>query len=74
MSMLAQITDAVEAAFAEYKKEFGENAQITDGTEFVTVFNNCALIVRAKGDTLKTEFIGGKPYQVDMTLAIYEGV
>lgn len=32
MGMLAQISDAVNAAFAEYKKEFGENAQITDGT------------------------------------------
>lgn len=74
MGMLAQISDAVNAAFAEYKKEFGENAQITDGTEFVTVFNNCALIVRAEGDTLKTEFIGGKPYQVDMSLAIYDEV
>lgn len=42
--------------------------------EFVTVFNNCALIVRAEGDTLKTEFIGGKPYQVDMSLAIYDEV
>lgn len=74
MGMLAQISDAVNAAFAEYKKEFGENVQITDGTEFVTVFNNCALIVRAEGDTLKTEFIGGKPYQVDMSLAIYDEV
>lgn len=74
MGMLAQINDAVNAAFAEYKKGFGENAKITDGTEFVTVFNNCALIVRAEGDTLKTEFIGGKPYQVDMSLAIYDEV
>lgn len=28
----------------------------------------------AEGDTLKTEFIGGKPYQVDMSLAIYDEV
>lgn len=74
MGMLAQISDAVNAAFAEYKKEFGENTKITDGTEFVTVFNNCAMIVRAESDTLKTEFIGGKPYQVDMSLAIYDEV
>ena len=40
MGMLAQISDAVNAAFAEYKKKFGENTQITDRTEFVTVFNN----------------------------------
>ena len=44
MGMLAQISDAVNAAFAEYKKEFGENTKITDGTEFVTVFNNICLL------------------------------
>ena len=54
--------------------EFVENAQFIVGTEFVTVFINCALIVLAEGDTLKTEFIGGKPYQVDMSHAIYDEV
>ena len=71
MGMLAQISDAVNAAFAEYKKEFGENTKITDGTEFVTVFHNCARIVREEGDTLKPEFISCKPYHVEMSLTIY---
>ena len=55
------------------KKKFGEDVKLEDGDEFVTVFNNAALIISLEDNTLKTKFIGGKPYQVDMTLAIYEG-
>lgn len=61
---MEQIQNAVLAAFEEFKKEFGENAKLEEGDEFVTVFNNC---------TLREWFIGGKPYRVDMSLAIYEG-
>lgn len=73
MDMLKQLDDAVKAAFAEFKKEFGEDARLEDGDEFVTVFNNAALIVGLEDNTLYTKFVGGKPYRVDMTLAIYEG-
>lgn len=73
MDMLKQIDEAVGAAFAEFKKEYGEDVKLEDGEEFVTVFNNAVLIVGLEGATLKTKFIGGKPYQVDMTLEIYEG-
>lgn len=73
MDMLKQLDDAVKAAFAEFKKEFGEDARLEDGDEFVTVFNNAALIVGLEDNTLYTKFVGRKPYRVDMTLAIYEG-
>ena len=73
MDMLKQLEDAVKAAFNEFKKEFGEDARLEDGDEFVTVFNNATLIVGIEDNTLHTKFVGGKPYQVDMTLAIYEG-
>lgn len=72
MDILKQLDEAVSAAFAEFKKEFGLDAKLEDGDEFVTVFNNAVLVISLEGDTLKTHFIGGKPYQVDMTLAIYE--
>lgn len=72
MDMLKQLDDAVKAAFAEFKKEFGEDTRLEDGDEFVTVFNNAALIVGLEDNTLHTKFVGGKPYRVDMTLAIYE--
>ena len=73
MDMLKQLDEAIGAAFAEFKKECGEDVKFEDGDEFVTVFNNAVLIVGLEGTTLKTKFIGGKPYQVDMTLEIYEG-
>lgn len=73
MDMLKQLDEAVGAAFAEFKKEYGEDVKFEDGDEFVTVFNNAVLIVGLEGTSLKTKFIGGKPYQVDMTLEIYEG-
>lgn len=40
--------------------------------EFVTVFNNCVLIVSLENGDLKTKFIGGKPFEVDMTLSLYQ--
>lgn len=73
MDMLKRLDEAVGAAFAEFKKEYGEDVKFEDGDEFVTVFNNAVFIVGLEGTNLKTKFIGGKPYQVDMTLEIYEG-
>lgn len=73
MDILKQLDEAVNAAFTEFKKEFGQDVKLEDGDEFVTVFNNAALVISLEDNTLKTKFIGGKPYQVDMTLAIYEG-
>ena len=37
------------------------------------VMNNCTLIISIEDGTLRERFIGGKPYRVDMSLAIYEG-
>lgn len=73
MEALKQIDEAVNAAFAEFRKEFGEDARLEEGEEFVTVFNNCSLIIGIENGTLKEKFIGGVPYKVDMTLAVYEG-
>ena len=64
-----EIFEAIDLAIQKFEEEFGE---LKDGAEFVTVFNNCALIISFKDGDLKTNFIGGKPYEVDMTLSIYE--
>lgn len=34
--------------------------------------NNCVLVISLQDATLKYDFIGGKPLQVDHTLRIYE--
>lgn len=73
MEAWKQLDEAVGAAFAEFNKQFGEDARLEEGDEFVTVFNNCTLITSIENGTLKEKFIGGAPCKVDMTLAIYEG-
>ena len=66
---MEELEKAVVLAMQKFKEEFGE---LEDGDEFVTVFNNCVLIISLENRHLKTNFIGGKPYEVDMTLSIYE--
>lgn len=68
-----QLDEAIRRAFDEFKKEFGEDAKLENGDEFVTVLNNAVLIVSLENGTLKTNFIGGAPFRVNMTLDIFEG-
>lgn len=66
-----EFENAVNMAFEKFKEEFGKDAKLQDGEALVTVFNNASLVIYLDGG-LKTEFIGGKPLKVDMTLSIYE--
>lgn len=69
---MEEIRQAIELAMQKFKEEYGEDEKLEDGDEFVTVFNNCILIISLENGNLKTNFIGGKPFEVDMTLKIYE--
>lgn len=69
---MEEIVKAMSLAMQKFKEEYGEDTKLEDGDEFVTVFNNCVLIVSLEDGNLSTKFIGGKPYEVDMTLSIYE--
>lgn len=70
---MEQLGEAVRRAFDEFRKEFGEDAKLENGDEFVTVLNNAVLIISLEDGKLETKFIGGAPFKVDMTLKIYEG-
>lgn len=72
MDAMEQISTAIHAAMTEFKKEFGQDAKLENGDGFVTIFNNAILVISVEENSLKTKFIDGKPYRVDMTLAIYE--
>ena len=69
---MKQLCEAINRAFIEFQKENGEDAKLENGDEFVTIFNNAILVIGMEDNELKTRFIGGKPYKVDMTLGIYE--
>lgn len=68
---MEELETAIKLAMEKFSEEFGEGA-LEDGDEFVTVFNNCVLIISLENGKFSTKFIGGKPYEVDMTLNIYE--
>lgn len=70
---MEEIGKAMNLVMEKFKEEYGEDARLEDGDEFVTVFNNCVLIISLEDGNLSTKFIGGKPYEVDMSLSIYNG-
>lgn len=69
---MEELGQAIGLAMQKFKEDYGEDEKLEDGDEFVTVFNNCVLIISLEDGKLQTKFIGGKPYEVDMTLSIYE--
>ncbi len=69
---LENIKKAIDLAMQKFKEEFGEDTKLEDGNEFVTIFNNCVLIISLENGHLKIKFIEGKPYEVDMEVNIFE--
>ena len=69
MEMIAR---AIDMAMQRFREQYGEDAKLEEGDEFVTVFNDCVLIISLGEGRLQTDFIDGKPFEVDMALGIYE--
>ena len=66
---MEELKTAIKLAMEKFSEEFGEGA-LEDGDEFVTVFNNCVLVISLENGKVSTHFIGGKPYVIDMILKI----
>ena len=67
---MEELQKAIKLAMEKFSEE-SRKCELEDGDEFVTVFNNCVLIISLENGNLLTKFIGGKPYEVDMTLSLY---
>lgn len=70
--MMDEMNKAIGLAMKRFKEEFGENATLKEGEQFVTVFNNCTLVLEIEGGEFKIQFLGSKPYKVDYTVDIFE--
>lgn len=68
---MEELGQAIELAMQKFKEELGEDEKLEEGDEFVTIFNNCVLIISFENGKLQTKFIEGKPFEVDMELKIY---
>ena len=53
-------------------REFGEGAKLEEGETWVFQLNDCIMVMTNEDDTMKMEFVGGKPILVDATTGFYE--
>lgn len=67
------ILEEMDVAVLEATKKFKEdhNRELEEGDQFVVTFKNCSLVVSIEKGELITNFINGKPYEIDMTISIY---
>lgn len=67
------ILEEMDVAILEATKKFKEdhNRKLEEGDQFVVTFKNCYLVVSIEKGELITNFINGKPYEIDMTISIY---
>lgn len=70
--MNEELGNAFALTMAEFKEEYGEDAKLKDGDEFVTVFNNCTMIIGLENSELQLKLVGGKAYHVDCSVSIFE--
>lgn len=67
-----KVNEAIKMAMEEFHKENGEDAQLEDGDEFATVFNDGILIIGLEDRQLNIKFILGEPFKVDFELGMTE--
>lgn len=69
---MGELGKAINLAMEKLKERHGEDSKLEEGDEFVTVFNNCILIVSFEEGCLEAKFIDEKPFYADMTISVYE--
>jgi hypothetical protein len=67
-----KVNEAIKLAMEQFHKENGEDAQLEDGDEFATVFNDGILIIGLEDRQLNIKFILGEPFKVDFELGMTE--
>lgn len=69
---MEELKNALNLAFEEFLKDKEEGYKLEEGCGFVTVFNNATLYVSLENGEVRTEFLKSKPYEVNLTLQIFE--
>lgn len=65
---MGKIEKAIDLAFNEFEKEFGEDTKLEEGDVFVTVFNDAVLVISLEERKMKIKFYAGEPYIVDFNV------
>lgn len=64
--------DVVRLAIEQFKAEYGEDAKLEDGDEFVVVFNDAVVIISLEDRCFGVKILAGKPYFVNHSLNLTE--
>ncbi len=67
-----ELNQTVLEAFEFLKNEFGTPYAIEENGPQVFLLNNCVLILSFIENELKIDFIGGKPFEMDKTISVFE--
>lgn len=68
---MEQLQEVIVKAIEIFKKRYNAE-KLEDGDEFVTILNNCTLVICYEDGNLQTRFIGGEVFKIDESLDIYE--
>jgi hypothetical protein len=69
MDKLAQLLSLATECF---KAEYGQDAQLEDGEEFATVFNDGVLVIGLENGKSKVNLFMGEPYKIDFTIGFLD--
>ena len=69
---MEELKNALNLAFEEFLKDKEEGYKLEESCGFVTVFNNATLYISLENGEVRTEFLKSKPYEVNLTLQIFE--
>ncbi len=67
-----ELKNAIELAMEQFKAKYGEDAELEDGDEFATVFNDAVVIISLENRQLGIKILAGKPCLVDHSLNLTE--
>ena len=67
-----ETNNAIKLAMEQFKAEYGEDAKLEDGDEFVTVFNDAVMIISLENKKIDIKILAGKPCFVNHSLNLTE--
>lgn len=67
---MEETNNAIELAMKEFRKQYGADAQLEEGDEFATVFEDGILIIALEEGSLNMKFLLGEPFRVNEKIGI----
>jgi hypothetical protein len=70
---MGEMYKAVATAMEKFQEQYGEDASLEEGDEFVTIFKDGVLIIGKENEQIEVRMILGDVYTVDEEIGLTEG-